>query len=92
MGWVQITWETLVAKTTGRPSRKSAEARIRRKNINIDQAKLDRVRKLLAASSETEAVDQALSMLLLREELINGIEQIAGTGGIDNVFEDDVEP
>ncbi|MEX0599213.1 MAG: hypothetical protein WD205_01140 [Rhodothermales bacterium] len=81
-----------MAKTTGRPSRKSAEARIRRKNINIDQAKLDRVRKLLAASSETEAVDQALSMLLLREELINGIEQIAGTGGIDNVFEDDVEP
>ena len=81
-----------MAKTTGRPSRKRAEPRIRRKNINIDQAKLDRVRELLAASSETEAVDQALSMLLLREELIEGIEQIAGTGGVENVFEDDREP
>lgn len=81
-----------MAKTTGRPSRKRTEPRIRRKNINIDQAKLDRVRELLAASSETEAVDQALSMLLLREELIEGIEQIAGTGGVENVFEDDREP
>ena len=81
-----------MAKTTGRPSRKRAEPRIRRKNINIDQAKLDRVRELLAASSETEAVDQALSMLLLREELIEGIQQIAGTGGVENVFEDDREP
>ena len=80
-----------MAKTTGRPSRKRAEPRIRRKNINIDQAKLDRVRELLSASSETEAVDQALSMLLLREELIEGIEQIAGTGGVENVFENDHE-
>jgi hypothetical protein len=81
-----------MAKTTGRPSRKRSEPRIRRKNLNIDQTKLDRVRELLSASSETETVDQALSMLLLREELIEGIERIAATGGVENVFESDREP
>jgi hypothetical protein len=65
---------------------------IRRKNVNIDQRKLDRVREILGAESETEAIDQALSMLLLRDELLEGIARIAGTGGVTNVFEDDIEP
>lgn len=65
---------------------------IRRKNLNIDQDKLDRVKELLGTETETEAVDQALSVVLLREELIGGVERIAGTGGVENVFEDDVEP
>jgi hypothetical protein len=67
------------------------EGWIRRKNVNIDQAKLDRVRELLGAETETEAIDQALSMLLLREELIEGIERIGGTGGVINYFDDDHE-
>ncbi len=77
-----------MAKTTSG----SRATKIRRKNLNIDQAKLDRVRKLLGASTETEAVDQALSALLLREEVTAGIRRIAGTGGLRNVFEDDREP
>jgi hypothetical protein len=47
---------------------------------------------LLDAPSETDAIDQALSILLLREELIEGIERIAGTDGVENVFDDDREP
>lgn len=73
-------------------SRSCERANIRRKNLNIDQAKLDEVRKLLGVSTETEAVDQALSLLLMREEVSAGIRRIAGTGGIRNVFEDDREP
>ncbi len=92
LGYRTDAQEAVVAKTTGRPSRRRAEPRIRRKNLNIDQAKLDRVRELLDAPSETDAIDQALSMLLLREELIEGIERIAGTGGVENVFENDREP
>ncbi|MEX2531616.1 MAG: type II toxin-antitoxin system VapB family antitoxin [Gemmatimonadota bacterium] len=68
------------------------EANIRRKNLNIDQTKLDEVRRLLGANTETEAVDQALSLLLLREEVSAGIRRIAGSGGVQNVFEDDREP
>ena len=66
-------------------------AEIRRKNVNIDQAKLDRVRELLGSTSETEAIDQALSMLLFREELVAGIAEIAGKGGVEAAFEDDRE-
>lgn len=65
---------------------------VRRKNLNIDQGKLDRVRELLGANTETEAVDEALSALLLREELVAGVRAIAGTGGVENVFAGDSEP
>ena len=67
-------------------------ATIRRKNLNIDQAKLDRVRELLGADTETDAVDQAHSALLLREELIAGVRRVAGSGGGENIFDGEVEP
>jgi hypothetical protein len=41
---------------------------------------------------ETEVIDQALSFLLLREELVEGVARIAGSGGVSNCFEDDQEP
>ena len=81
-----------MAGTVSKTRRKRSAPGIRRKNLNIDQAKLDRVRKLLGSETETEAVDQALDMVLFREEVVRGIERIAGTGGVENVFEDDVEP
>jgi hypothetical protein len=81
-----------MARTAKGPKRRGGESWIRRKNVNIDQSKLDRVKELLNAGSETEAIDQALSMLLLREELLEGIEKIGGTGGVTNYFEDDMEP
>jgi hypothetical protein len=74
---------------SSRPRGKKAKSRVRRKNVNIDQSKLDRVREILGAESETEAIDQALSLLLLREELIQGVEKIAGTGGVTNYFQND---
>lgn len=79
-----------MAETKVRGRRSTAT--VRRKNLNIDQAKLDRVRELLGADTETDAVDQALSALLLREELIAGVRRVAGSGGVENVFDGDVEP
>ena len=73
-------------------ARRPSSTQIRRKNLNIDQAKLDRVVNLLGARTETEAIDQALELLLLREELLDGIARIAGTGGVENAFQDDQEP
>jgi hypothetical protein len=61
---------------------------IRRKNLNIDQEKLDRVVSILGARSETDAVDQALDMVLFRDEIIEGIERLAGTGGVENYFDE----
>jgi hypothetical protein len=66
-------------------------SKIRRKNLNVDQTKLDRVKDALGARTETEAIDQALAIVLLREELVEGIRRIAGSGGVENVFRDDEE-
>jgi hypothetical protein len=62
---------------------------IRRKNLNIDQAKLDRVRAILGAKNETEAVDRALALVLFRAELVQGIRSIGGSGGVENYFDAD---
>jgi hypothetical protein len=68
---------------------KVGEARgIRRKNVNVDQEKLDRAVALLGARSETDAIDQALDLVLFREELADGIEKLAGTGGVENYFDE----
>jgi hypothetical protein len=80
-----------MARPVKKAPRRSASW-VRRKNVNIDQVKLDRVRAILGAESETEAIDQALSMLLLRDELLDGVARIAGTGGVTNFFEGDIEP
>jgi hypothetical protein len=61
---------------------------IRRKNVNIDQEKLDRAVSILGARSETEAIDQALNLVLFRDEVIEGIERLAGTGGVENYFDE----
>jgi hypothetical protein len=60
---------------------------IRRKNLNVDQTKLDQVRHLLEVKTETEAIDQALGIVLLRQELVAGVRRIAGTGGVVNYFD-----
>ena len=61
---------------------------IRRKNLNVDQAKLDRAVSVLGARSETDAIDQALDLVLFREELIEGIGRLAGSGGVENYFDE----
>jgi hypothetical protein len=43
----------------------------------------------LGSISEWLPLDQALSMLLFREELVAGIAAIGGSGGVVSVFEND---
>jgi hypothetical protein len=76
----------------GEPNSRTSALRnrrsIRRKNLNVDQSKLDRAVSILGARSETEAIDQALDMVLFREELIEGIGSLAGSGGVENYFDE----
>ena len=66
----------------------SAGARIRRKNLNIDQNKLDRAVEPPGADSETDAIDQALDMIVFREELLASIREIPKMQGqLVNYFE-----
>jgi hypothetical protein len=49
-----------------------------RKNLRLDQAKLDRAREILGAPTETETVEQALDTIIFQHEVSEGIRRIAG--------------
>jgi len=59
--------------------------------VNIDQHKLDSAVKILGAQSETDAIDQALELVVFRNELIEGIRRISGTGGVENYFDEPLD-
>lgn len=59
-----------------------------RKNVVMDQGKLDAARRALGVDTETEAIDQALDFVAFREELAKGIAAVRRSGGVDDVFED----
>ena len=58
-----------------------------RKNVVMDQRKLDLARRALGVDTETEAIDQALDLVAFREELAEGFAAVRRSGGIDDVFE-----
>jgi hypothetical protein len=58
-----------------------------RKNVVMDQRKLDIARRALGVDTETEAIDQALNLVAFREELARGFAAVRRSGGIDDVLE-----
>ena len=58
-----------------------------RKNVVMDQRKLDLARQTLGVDTETEAIDQALDLVAFREELARGFTAVRRAGGVDDVLE-----
>ena len=58
-----------------------------RKNVVMDQRKLDVARRALGVETETEAIDQALDFVAFREELARGFTTVRRSGGVDGVLE-----
>jgi hypothetical protein len=58
-----------------------------RKNVVMDQRKLDTARRLLGVDTETEAIDQALDFVAFGEELSSGFTAVRRSGGVDDVLE-----
>jgi len=62
----------------------------RRKNLILDQTRIDRARALLGASTETEtihlALDAVADLAAFRAELDHGFELLLGQGGFVNRF------
>jgi hypothetical protein len=54
-----------------------------RKNVRLTQGKIDRARKILGTKTETETIEQALDLVAYRQEVVAGIERIAGSGAIE---------
>jgi len=63
-----------------------AAATLRHKHIRLDQTKLNKVRKVLAAATETEAVDRALTLVLSEAEIDAALRQVARKGKLKKLF------
>jgi hypothetical protein len=44
------------------------------------------VRTILGAKTETEAIDAALDLVVFRKQILESLEKVAGTGGVEKVF------
>ncbi len=53
---------------------------VKRKNIAIDQEKLQQARRILDARTETEAIDRALDQVLFGEQVLRAMMENAGKG------------
>jgi hypothetical protein len=58
-----------------------------RKNVVMDQRKLDAARRALGVDTETDAIDLALDFVAFRREVAEGIAAMRRVGGVDDVFE-----
>jgi hypothetical protein len=58
-----------------------------RKNVVMDQRKLDMARRALGVETETDAIDQALDFVAFAEELAKGFSAVRRSGGVNDVFE-----
>ncbi|MGH7717970.1 MAG: hypothetical protein ACRETY_10555 [Steroidobacteraceae bacterium] len=62
----------------------------RRKNIFIDQRRIDRVKALLQTETETETIDRALALAedlaAFQTEVDRGLTELVGKGGFVDRF------
>ncbi|MCC6317140.1 MAG: hypothetical protein IT361_05550 [Gemmatimonadaceae bacterium] len=58
---------------------------LKRKNMLMDQHKLDAARRALGAATETAAVDAALDLVVFRTEVFDGLDQLVAAGGLASV-------
>ena len=64
----------------------AASTSIRHKHFRIDQAKLDRARKVLAAATETDALDRALTLVVSEADIDAALRHMAGKGKFKKLF------
>lgn len=68
--------------------RSSRPSSIRRKNLLLDQAKIDRARRIFKAATETEAIHRALDaagdLEDFQRELDAGFDALIGGGGFSD--------
>jgi hypothetical protein len=75
--------------TSSAPRRRKLTS-VRRKNLLLDQTKIDRARRIFKAATETEAVHRALDaaadLEAFQRELDRGFDALIGGGGFANPF------
>ena len=63
-----------------------AGASVRHKHVRIDQTKLDKAKRVLQAATETETLDQALSLVVSEADIDAALRQVAAKGTLKKVF------
>lgn len=62
----------------------------KRKNLILDQGKIDRAKLIFGVATETEAIDRALDaaneLVRFREEVESGLPDLLGKGGFTDHF------
>ena len=58
-----------------------------KKNIRLHQSKIDAARKILGTETETETIEQALDLVVFRQELVDGIRAMQGANLV-NYFDE----
>jgi hypothetical protein len=61
-----------------------AEA-VRHKHLRLNQHKLDHLKTLLGARSETEALELAMDLLLAEEDIKDILRKVKGKGRIERI-------
>jgi hypothetical protein len=86
MARAAVTGRKRTRTRSGSPNRGSRTGWVR-KNVAMDQRKLDAARQALGVDTETEAIDLALDFVAFRREIAEGIAAVRRSGGIKDVFE-----
>lgn len=60
--------------------------KLKRKTFNLDEKKIRRVQRILGAKTETDTIDTALDLVLLRTELLESLRKASAAGGVEKVF------
>jgi hypothetical protein len=64
----------------------AAPASLRHKHLRIDQAKLDKAKKVLAAATDTETLDRALTLVVSEANVDAALRRVAGKGKLKKLF------
>ena len=56
------------------------------KHLRLSQQKIDRVKKILSAKTETEAIETALDIILAEDRINRAMLKAGGQGKIKEVF------
>ncbi len=58
---------------------------MKRKNMLMDQRKLDIAKAALGTDTETAAVDAALDLVVFRTEVFQALDQLVAAGGLASI-------
>lgn len=64
-----------------------ASGPVRHKHLRLNQAKLERVKSVLGSTTETQALEGAMDLVLAEAEIVKTLRRVKGKGQIRRLFD-----